>query len=503
MNRSNGLLISGARVYDHDGDVHQPPVADVLIEGDIITAVGAPVAAILASRNGPIERIDASGRLLIPGFVNSHYHSYDVFAKGLFEDVSLDLWRQYTGRMGAYRSPEEIRLRTLLGAVECLRNGITTVQDMSILVPYDEALVDAILEAYETVGIRTVFSVSIRDLSDAATIPYVRELFAPELQKMLGDRNDSAREVVDFARAQLMRHNRKDGTLHWALSPSAPHRCSPRMLEMIRDLAEEHDLPVYTHLYEAKMHALHARQCYGEYNGSLVRYLDRAGLLSSRLTVAHGLWSKRDELELLAARGAKLVVNVMSNFKLKDGVPPINEFRRAGVGMSFGCDCFSCSDVQNLFQSMKLCCLLAAADGPEPGRLGAAEALRMATTGGAATAGLQGSLGHVRPGMKADLVLLDLSDPSFIPLNSAARQMVFSETGRSVETVIVNGRVVMCDRRLVTVDEKALHRELADRMPAYRAEFEQMLKSTDRLAQALSELSRRVNEQNVGLDRFL
>src|SRR6185503_12089671 len=189
-------------------------------------------------------------------------------------------------------------------------------------------------------------------------------------------------------------------------------------------------------------------------------YLDRFGLVSPRLSVAHGLWTAPEELALLAERGATVIVNANSNFKLKDGVPPVNALRRAGVPLAFGCDCFSCSDVQNLFQSMKLCCLLASGESPAPGALGAAQALRIATEGGAATAGLARAIGAVRAGMKADFVLLDLADPSFVPFNSAARQLVFSETGRAVKTVVVDGRVVLRDGRITTVDEPALQREL-------------------------------------------
>lgn len=497
------LLIRGARVYTHEGDVNEPAHADVLIEGDTIAEVGPAIAAQRALQPGALETIDGEGRLLIPGFVNAHYHSYDTLAKGMFEDLPLDIWRLYTGRMGAHRSKEEVRLRTLLGAVECLRNGITTVQDMSILVPYDADLVDVILDAYAEAGIRTVFSISIRDLPDVATIPYAREMLSPGQQKMLGDRHEDAKEIIDFVGALLVRNRDKGAPLHWALSPSAPHRCSLRLLEMVADLARRHDLPVTTHLYEAKAQALFARQNHGADGGSLVRYLDRAGLLSPRLSVAHGLWSRPDELELLAERGARVIVNVMSNFKLKDGVPPINEFRRAGVGMALGCDCSSCSDVQNLFQAMKLCCLLAAGERPGPGLLSAAQALHIATAGGAATAGLGQTLGDIRPGMKADLVLLDLDDPSFVPFNSAARQIVFSETGRAVRTVIVDGRVVMRDRRIVTVDEAALAGEVAARMPLYRAELAKMIKEIEPLTRALAPLMSRINEQEVGVDRFL
>lgn len=500
MKNDSPLLVTGARIYGLGGEVDLPPVADVLVEHGVIAAIGDDASQRSQDLAG-LDRIDARGRLMLPGFVNAHFHSYDLLAKGLFEEVPLDVWRHYTGRMGSGRSQDEVRVRTLLGAIECLRNGITTVQDMCILSPYDSQTIDTILDAYRSVGIRVVFSISMRDLCDADTIPFVRELFSPELQRMIGDRNADTREVLAFTRSQIQRHP-AGGTLHWALSPSAPHRCTPPMLEAIAELAEAHDLPVYTHLYEAKGHAVHARQRFAADGGSLVRYMDRLGVLGPRITVAHGLWSRRAELDLLAERGAKVSVNVMSNFKLKDGVPPINEFLRAGVGMAFGCDCFSCSDAQNLFQSMKLCCLLAAAEGPEVGLLEAAHAIGIATTGGAATAGMEDTLGQIRVGMKADLLLLDLADPAFIPFNSAARQVVFSETGRAVETVIVDGRVVVRDRRVCTVNEQALQEELVALMPGYHAQFEDQRKVIAPLARAFEEQARHVHAFDVGLDRF-
>ncbi|MCC6472143.1 MAG: amidohydrolase family protein [Burkholderiales bacterium] len=491
------LLITGARVYDHDGDVDQPPVADVLIEDSTITATGEEVERALGAQRRPERTLDARGMLLVPGFVNAHYHSYDLLAKGLFEEVPLEVWRHYTARMAANRPREEVRLRTLLGAVECLKNGITTVQDMSIQA-YDPSLVETILEAYDEAGIRVVFSVSVRDLPDADTIPYVRELFAPDLLDAIGARAGDPARVMAFLRAQLERH--RSARLHWALSPSAPHRCSEPMMKAIVALAEERGLPVYTHLYEALGHALQARERHGADGGSLVRYMDRVGLLGTRLSVAHGLWSRPDELDLLARRGARVVVNAVSNLKLKDGVPPVNELRRAGVALAFGCDCFSCSDTQNLFQSMKLCCLLAAAESPHPGLLSAAEAVRIATAGGAATAGLDA--GAIRRGMKADLVLLDLADPSFVPFNSAARQIVFSETGRAVHTVIVDGRVVVRERCTTTLEERSLQEALAEAMPAYRAEFRRVERELEPLARAFAAQAARVNACDVGIERY-
>src|SRR5437870_13900735 len=139
------LLVRGGRVLDLEGDIDVPPVRDVLIEGDTIAAVGTDLAP---ERVRDAETIDATGQLVIPGLVNAHFHSHDVLAKGLLEDLPLESWGTLAGALGARRSRAEVRARTLVGAVECLRNGITTVQDMSIFSPLNEEYLDSILDAY-------------------------------------------------------------------------------------------------------------------------------------------------------------------------------------------------------------------------------------------------------------------------------------------------------------------------------------------------------------------
>src|SRR5713226_9619102 len=158
--RTSRYLIRGGRVYDHDGDVHQPASADVLINGETIERVGRNLPA----ADG-VEVIDARGKLVVPGMVNAHYHSHDVLAKGLFEEMPFDIWTLHSnpGNYGP-RSHREVRLRTLIGAAESLRNGITTIQDFLTLVPPDEAFVDTVLSAYEEAGVRVVFAIAARDL---------------------------------------------------------------------------------------------------------------------------------------------------------------------------------------------------------------------------------------------------------------------------------------------------------------------------------------------------
>ena len=143
------LLVRGGRVLDLAGDVDQPPVRDVLIEGDTITAVAPRLSD---ERVRDVETIDAAGKLVIPGLVNAHYHSHDVLAKGLTEDLALEWWGVITGSLGSHRRRAEVRARALAGAVECLRNGITTVQDMSSFLPMTDEVLDTILDAYAEAG---------------------------------------------------------------------------------------------------------------------------------------------------------------------------------------------------------------------------------------------------------------------------------------------------------------------------------------------------------------
>ena len=176
MSGATKLLIRGGQVYDHDGDVHRPGVADILIEGDRIAAVGTNLAA-----HGEHDLIDASGRLVIPGLINAHYHSHDTLCRGLFEELPLEMRLLYTIPMGQNRSREEVRARTLVGALESLRCGITTVQDMLGLVPLNHEYTDVVLSAYREAGIRVVFSPMVSDLPPVAMVRH-KDLLPSDVQ---------------------------------------------------------------------------------------------------------------------------------------------------------------------------------------------------------------------------------------------------------------------------------------------------------------------------------
>jgi 5-methylthioadenosine/S-adenosylhomocysteine deaminase len=490
------LLIRRGQVYDHDGDVHKPAIADILIEGGDIAAVGADLAI-----EGAHEVVDASGRLVVPGLINAHYHSHDTLCRGLFEELPLEMWLLYTLPMGQNRSQEEVRARTLVGAVESLRCGITTVQDMLGLVPLDDANTDVVIAAYREAGIRVVFSPMVWDVPPIAMVRHTESL-PPDVQQMLGTQGRPIREQLDYLEHQFKRHP-AGGTLHWAIAPFAPQRCTPEMLEGCAELADKHDLSVYTHVYETRGQVLIARESFAHHGGSLIGYLDSVGLMGPRLNIVHSVWISRREMDRMAAADAGIVLNHLSNMKLKSGIAPVCDLRDSGVRLGLGCDNCSGSDVQSVFQAMKLFCLLAAVSEPEPGPGLAHEVLRHATIGNARTAGLAGRLGAIRPGYKADLVLIDLNDVAYLPYNSAARQLVYTEAGRGVESVIVDGRVVIKERKLKTIDEDALRREVADLMRHFIADYDRVVESRKRALPYMLEAHRRMWQADIGMNRFI
>ncbi len=495
---ANKILIKGGLVYDHDGDVHKPVAADILIEGDAIVSVGPSLPA---QRTQGAEVIDARDHLVIPGLINAHYHSHDTLCRGMFEEMPLEFWLLYTLPMGAFRSKQELRLRTLVGALEAMRCGITTLQDMLGLIPLTEDNVDIVLDAYAEIGERVVFSPMVFDIPAIAMIRHADAL-PPDSQEMLGTKALGAREQIDFLDRQIKRRPAA-GTAHWASAPFAPQRCTPELLEMCADIAERRDLPVYTHVYETRGQAVMARELYASHGGSFIKYLDQCGLLNRRLNIAHSVWLSREEMDLMAAADAGAVLNHNSNLKLKSGIAPILDMREAGMRVGLGCDNCSGSDVQNMFQSMKAYCTLAAVSDPMPGPPLAHEALRNATLGSARSALLDDRLGAIKPGYKADLVLLDMKDTAYLPYNSAARQLVYTETGRAIDTVIIDGRIVIKDRIVKTIDEAALRAEVTDLMKHFVPEYEAMVKARAVALPYLMEAHKRVWATPLKMQRFL
>ena len=345
------------------GNWHEPAEVDIAIAEHAIAGIAPGFAPVTGAA---IEELDARGHLVLPGFINAHYHSHDVLAKGTLEEVPLETWRLYAlPPQYPPRSVEEVRARTLLGALECLRSGMTTIQDMLTLYPFEDRHLDAVMKAYEQIGIRVVFSLQYADRKGLETIPYWKDIFPKELHPLLSTAAEPERQLDllgHFESACLKAQPRP--RVHWALGPSAPERCSPALMARTMELARRYDVPVYSHIYELRGMALQARLTLPEHGGSLIKRLAAEGMLDPLLNLAHSVWLARDEIDLLAETGTGVVLNPQGNLKMKCGIPPIRALQDAGVRIGLGCDNCSCSDAQNMFMAMKLFALLAAASDP-------------------------------------------------------------------------------------------------------------------------------------------
>ncbi|MEK9683870.1 MAG: amidohydrolase family protein [Rhodospirillaceae bacterium] len=497
------FIIRGARVLTPEADPHQPPFQDIMIRGGEIAQISETIDKDRA--DGGVQEIDASGMLAIPGFVNAHYHSHDTLAKGVMEETPLETWRllalppQYPKR-----SKEEIRARTLIGALECLRSGMTCIQDMVTLYPFDPEHLETVIEAYEEIGIRAVVALQYADIRGLNTIPFWKDVFPIEMHKNLSTAAEPDPDVDQLGHfvERWLKSSNTSSRISWALGPSAPERCSTDLIERTVALADEFNLPIFSHIYESKGMALQARMEYPAHGGSLIRRLEAEGLLGPRLNLAHSVWLLQDEIEILAKTGTKVVINPLSNLKLKSGIPPIRALEQAGVSLALGCDNCSCSDAQNMFQAMKLFCLMVAISHEKAGREQSPHALKAATEGGARAVLMDKKIGKLVAGMKADITLINLEDPSYIPLNSAQRQLVYTEGGRGVHTVIVDGKVVIQNGKLQTMDEATLFQEVRDVIPNFQTDFREIEMRVKAMSPWLDEAHRRIWETNTGGDRL-
>lgn len=496
------LLIRAARALLPETDWHDPPVVDIAIGDDRI--LGTAPRYDMPPDAAPPEVLEARGLLVLPGFINAHYHSHDVLAKGTLEDVPLEQWRLYAlPAQYPPRTRAEVRARTLLGALECLRSGMTTVQDMLTLYPFDPEHLDTVMEAYDSVGIRVVFALQYGDRKGLDTVPFWKDVFPPELHSQLSSAAEPEKNfdvLAYFEKTCLMAPPRP--RRHWALGPSAPERCTPALMARTMDMARRHGIPVFSHLYESKGMALQARHELAQYGGSLIRRLHAEGALGPEMNFAHSVWLARDEIDLLAETGAGTVLNLQGNLKMKCGIPPIREMMRAGLRIGLGCDNCSCSDAQNMFASLKLFSLLATVSDVIKGTPPSIPALKAATEGGAEAVRLGHLIGRIAPGYKADLTFIDLADPSFVPLNSVARQLVNIEAGRAVRHVMVDGAWVMRDRRVTSVDEAAIFAEVAEVMPTFRADFAEIVARIKRLQPWLDQAQEMMDTAPIDIDRL-
>ena len=489
----NGLLIT------LDAQNHIYAGHDLLVEDGVITRLGRGISPAGVQAD---KVIDASDRLVVPGWVDAHVHSYDAYTKGLYEGAPLETWFPYANM--SVRRPltqRELYVRTLLTATEMLRSGVTTGYDAVTLAPLNTESVDTLMTAYRDLGLRGVVSISLLNKPLTPSMPYLDEIMPADVRaKADAGTIPPDAELIGFCRWMIDKWNGKDGCLHVALAPSAPQRCTDRFMALMDDLSREKRVPWHTHVLETKVQAVTGREFYGK---TIVEHLAELGLLSDRLALDHGVWLNDHDMQLLAQAGTSVVHNPISNLKVASGIAAVRQMLQAGVNVALGTDNAGGVDTASMFETLKFAALLQEVVSPEfavwePAR----EVVRMATAGGAKCVLMQETIGSLEVGKRADLVLYDLNSHPFVPLNDPILQLVYSENGQSVDTVLVNGRVIMENKRILTVDEQAILEEAQAIGLSLQPEHEKARQFAEPLQPYLKAMYRRCVEQDVGINRF-
>jgi 5-methylthioadenosine/S-adenosylhomocysteine deaminase len=417
------LLVAGGIVVTMDGERRILEDGAIAARGDAILAVG-PREEIEGKYDGALS-IDARGKLVLPGLINGHTHVPMTLLRGLKDDVTLDVWlKKYIFPAEAKNVTEDfVRWGTRLAAAEQIRGGVTTFADMY----YFE---DAVAEETKTAGMRGVLGETILDFP------------APD--------NKTNAAMLEYTEKFLKRWQ-GDHLIHAAAALHSIYTCSKKTLGDAAALARKYHAPILIHVAEMKKELDDSRTQNGL---TPVQYLDSLGLLGADVVAAHCIWVDEADRKILAERQVGCVHNPSSNMMLASGVAPVIEERAAGVHVGLGTDgpAGSNNDL-DLMEEMDLAAKLQKATKMDPQALGARAAVEMATIEGARALHMEKEIGSLEAGKKADLILIGLDAPNAVPMYEVYAQIVYALKASDVETVVIDGRVVMRDRKVLTVKE--------------------------------------------------
>ncbi|MWC28706.1 5'-deoxyadenosine deaminase [Paenibacillus sp. MMS18-CY102] len=407
---------------------------DVRIVNGRITAIGGSVG--VDDGFVPDEVYEADGRVLLPGFIQTHVHLCQTLFRGRADDMELLDWlRTRIWPLEAVHDEESVYVSALLGIGELIQSGTTTLLDMET-VHYTDAAFRAMAES----GIRAISGKVMMDRK-GGDVP----------QALQEDTGHSIQESVALLRKW---HGYDGGRLQYAFCPRFVVSCTEELLVAVRDLSQEHDVLVHTHASENRGEIELVQRETGLRN---VAYLDSIGLASPRLVLAHSIWLDDAERDIIKRTGTKVTHCPGSNLKLASGIADIPALLGDGVHVGIGADGAPCNNTLDMFQEMRLTAMIHKVHHG-PTAMDARTVLRMATIGGAEVLGMERDIGSIEVGKKADLVLLDLNKFHCFPSYDADlySRVVYSAGRGDVQSVWIDGRLVMDGRIVKTIDEASV-----------------------------------------------
>jgi len=426
--RQVDVVVSGGTVVTVDGTHRVLPNGAIAISGTDIVAVDTADAIRRQFRG--TETIDATGQVVMPGLVNTHTHAPMTLFRGLADDLALADWlNNYIFPAEAKMvSPEFVRAGTRLAALEMIESGTTTFADMY----YFE---EEIAKETRAAGLRGVLGQTVIQFPVA----------------------DAKTPADSLKRAEaLINEFKGDALITPAVAPHALYTLDGPTLKAARDLSRRYAVPTLIHLAETRDEVKTAQE---RLFPSPVAYLDSLGFFGPGVLAAHGIYVSEPEMTLLKSKGVGVSHNPESNMKLASGTAPVTAYLRAGVALGLGTDGAASNNDLDMFEAMRMASFLQKLETNDPSVVSAQTAIDLATIGGARAMGMDKQIGSLEVGKRADLIVVSMSAARQTPVYDPVSHLVYVTRGDDVRTTVVNGKVLMRDRKVLTLNEDAVLRE--------------------------------------------
>jgi 5-methylthioadenosine/S-adenosylhomocysteine deaminase len=419
------LIIRGGTVVTMDGSSRVIEDGAIAIRRERIVEVGA--ASEIASKYTAARTINAEGKVVMPGLINTHTHVPMVLFRGIADDLVLMEWLQKFIFPAEAKNVDEqfVRWGTKLGCLEMIQGGTTTYVDMYY---FEDAIADETARA----GMRAVLGETLIDFP------------APD--------NKTWEAGMEYTR-KFAQKWKGHALITPAIAPHAPYTVSTDHLKQAHSFSESQAVPLVIHIAEdqAEVKTIQER-----YSSSSVSYLDRIGLLDRRVIAAHMVWPTEEDIKTLASRSVGVAHCPQSNMKIAAGAAPVPQMLRAGVAVGLGTDGAASNNDLSLWEEMDTAAKLHKFTTKDPTVINAREALEMATIRGARAIHLDKEIGSLEAGKLADLLIIGMDSAHQTPLYNVYSQLVYATKASDVESVMINGRFVMENRRVLTIDERAV-----------------------------------------------
>ena len=414
-------LITNAYILDMVGDTANIEKKDILINDDIIEKIEKDI-----DKNIEIdEKINAKNMLIMPGLINTHTHLAMSIFRGYKADKKLMDWLENAiFPVEDKLKPEDIYWNSYLSCLEMIKSGTTTCNDMYFGM-------NKTVEAINDTGLRAVVAWCIKD--------------------------DSIKDKVEQTREYAKRYNKKNSKIKIYVSADAPHTCNPKTIKLCVELAKELNTGIHMHLAETIEEETKIKS---KYKKRSTEYLNDLNVFDVPVVLAHGIYISDTDIEILKRIKGGISHNPISNCKLSSGICDVVKLRKNGINVGLGTDGIGSTTTMDMFEEMKTAAYLQKVNTMEPTSILAYDILKMATIEGAKVLGLENEIGTIEVGKKADIIFIKNDKLHLCPDNDVCANIVYSANGADVDSVMINGKMIMQNRKMINLDEKQVMKQV-------------------------------------------